>query len=98
MGICYSCNSNDMYEITTDPKFTDNLEKTVLQYRFMVGKHNNNFTFSRIFKDTSYIIYDGSRVDEDKIYNENVIYKIDIRHGFIYGVYYSSNYRNNVIV
>jgi len=93
MGICQS---NDAYEITTDPKFADNLEKTVLQYRFMVGKHNNNFTFSKIFKDTSYVTYDGSRVDDDKVYHDTAVYKIDIRHGFIYGVYNTLNYKNAI--
>jgi len=95
MGLCQS---NDVYDITTDLKFTDTLEKTVLQYRFMIGKYTYNFTFSKIFKDTSYIIYDGSILEEDKVYNENVVYKVDVRNGIIYGVYYSSNYRNNIIV
>ena len=40
MGSCCSCKSGDAYEISTNPKWAENIERSVLEYRFMIGKHH----------------------------------------------------------
>lgn len=86
MGSCCSCQGGDAYEISTNPKWADNIENSVLEYRFMIGKHHNNYDFRRMFKDITIAVYDGSKY-ESSVCGKEAKYCLDIRHDFIYGVY-----------
>ena len=89
MGSCCSCESGDAYEISTNQKWAENIENSVLEYRFMIGKHHNNYDFRRMFKDITIAIYDGSKY-ESSVCGKEAKYLLDIRHEFIYGVYANS--------
>ena len=90
MGGCCSCEGGDAYEISKDSRWTENIERSVLEYRFMIGKHHNNYDFRKIFKDIIISVYDGSKY-ESSICNKEAKYCLDIRHEFIYGVYSNIN-------
>ena len=74
-----------MYEITTQAKFQPYLEVTALEYRFLIGKHINNFNLSTIFKGKRVHFYNGERQQPTKEFG--IEYYIDLRQDFIYAVY-----------
>lgn len=85
---CFGC-GDDIYEITTQPKFQDNVQNSVMEYRFLVGKHMDNFNLASIFKGHKITFYDGSKPFNAASETARVaVYKIDLRGSFIYGVYH----------
>jgi hypothetical protein len=86
MGNCCDCQSGDAYEISTEERWAENIENSVLEYRFMIGKHMNNYDFKKLFKDATISVYNGSEY-ESSICNKEAKYFLDIRRDFIYGVY-----------
>jgi hypothetical protein len=47
MGNCCDCQSGDAYEISTEERWAENIENSALEYRFMIGKHMNNYDFRK---------------------------------------------------
>ena len=90
MGHCNSkwC-KDDLYEITKQSKFQDAVEKSIMEYRFMIGKHINNFNMKTLFQTKRVKYYDGRKEDYSASYWREFDILIDLRGEFIYGVYRS---------
>ncbi len=82
---CWKCCQDDLYTITDQPKFQEFVEKSVLDYRFLIGKNINNFKLAEVFKRKSVRYYNGGKHDPVEDRNADLI--VDLRGDFIYGVY-----------
>ena len=79
-----SC-QDDLYTITDQPEFQEYIEKTIMEYRFLVGKNINYYNLSRVFKNKTSRYYNGAK--HDTIIDRDVDLFVDLRGNFIYGVY-----------
>ena len=83
--MCWASCQDDLYTITDQPGFQDYIERSVIEYRFLIGKNINNYNLSRVFKNKSVRYYNGLK--HDSIIDKDVDLFVDLRGNFIYGVY-----------
>ncbi len=85
----WRCCQDDLYTITDQPKFQEYIEKSVMEYRFLIGKNINNFKLVDVFKRKSVRYYNGGKHKADKDQDAELL--VDLRGEFIYGVYANRN-------
>ena len=87
MSFLFCCCLPDehLYEITSEPEFQTYVDKSVLEYRFMVGKNIHRFVLSHVMKGKKMIVFDGRSQTMPKY--KDVDLCLDVRCNIVYGVY-----------
>ena len=83
--MCGTSCQDDLYTITDQPGFQEYIERSVFEYRFLIGKNINNYNLSKVFKTKTVRYYNG--VKNDGVIDRDANLLVDLRGNFIYGVY-----------